>query len=666
MSYGLSVVSWISYILEKGNSRQASTAQKSELTFYLPKSMAWSGSLSFNSLLKPQQKNSYNRKLHLPVQFTVLVFFICLLPWGLNYLGIDFGSHEVPLTPETAALIPANAFTDTLYRTLSGSFTHTILEWSAFCTAIFTVILAFAHFFTTRNVTTPVLGVVLLCAGMMDAFHTLAADRLIDAVADNRNLIPFTWALCRLFNVVLTMVGVSLFLVGNIGHRWRGNAVFVTVISSFFGCVAYFTISICANSNSLPETLFPNSIITRPWDVLPLVLFLLAGIFIYPKFFKKYPSLFSHALIISTIPNVATQLYMSFGSKALFDNHFNIAHFLKIIAYLVPLVGLVLDYVYTYGELKQRNLDVVLENEERRKTQTELESTLSDLKETQIQLIQTEKMSGLGQLVAGVAHEINNPISFIHGNIKPIHEYSQDLFHLLQQYQTRLPKPDAQLQEEIESIDLPFIEEDLPKILDSMKMGTTRICEIVLSLKNFSRLDEADCKFADIHEGIDNTLVILNHRLKASAERPQIQVQRNYGELPKIECYPGKLNQVFMNLLTNAIDALDRAELNAPIHPVLGPNPTKKEPREITISTHVKDSDHILVEIADNGPGIPKGVQPRIFDPFFTTKAVGQGTGMGLSISHQIITESHSGFLSFTTEPNQGTTFFIVIPISQQ
>lgn len=631
--------------------------------------MAWSGSLSFNRLLKPQLENSHNRKLHLPVQLTVLVFVICLLPLGLNYLGIDFGSHEVPLTPKTAAFVPANAFTDTLYQTLSGSFTHTILEWSAFCTALFTVVLAFAHFFTTRNVTTPVLGVVLLCAGMMDAFHTLAADRLIEAVADNRNLIPFTWALCRLFNVVLTSVGVSLFLVGNIGHRWRGNAIFVGLISSFFGCVAYLTISICANSHNLPETLFPNSFITRPWDVLPLVLFLLAGIFIYPKFFKRYPSLFSHALIISTIPNVATQLYMSFGSKALFDNHFNIAHFLKIVAYLVPLMGLVLDYVYTYGELKQRNLDVVLENDERRKTQAELESTLCDLKETQIQLIQTEKMSGLGQLVAGVAHEINNPISFIHGNLKPIQEYSQDLLHLLKLYQKRLPTPDAQLQKDIDYIDLPFIEQDLPKILDSMKIGTMRISEIVLSLKNFSRLDEADCKFVDIHEGIENTLVILNHRLTGSPHRPDIQVHRHYGELPEIECYPGKLNQVFMNLISNAIDALDAQSsqaLKSETHPILGPSPSTPSPGEISISTQVKDGEHILVQIADNGPGIPKAAQSKIFDPFFTTKEIGQGTGMGLSISHQIITESHCGSLSFTTAPDQGTTFLIVIPISQR
>ncbi|MEM9806820.1 MAG: ATP-binding protein [Cyanobacteria bacterium P01_D01_bin.56] len=567
------------------------------------------------------------------------------------------------------AFLSPYQLTESLYLALSGSFTHTILEWSAFCTALFTAILAFAHFATTRDVTTPVLGVVLLCAGMMDAFHTLAADRLIEAVADNRNLIPFTWALCRLFNVLLTIVGVSLFLMGNVGNRWRGNIVFVGVISSFFGFIAYGTIKICATSDNLPNTLFPNSLITRPWDVLPLILFLFAGIFIYPRFFQKYPSLFSHALVISTIPNVATQLHMSFGSEALFDNHFNIAHFLKIIAYLVPLLGLILDYVYTHRELRQRNWDVALENAERRKTQAALESTLFDLKNTQTQLVQTEKMSGLGQLVAGVAHEINNPVNFIHGNLTPIKDYSNDLFQLLKLYQTRLPEPDAQLQEVIDSMDLPFIEKDLPKVIDSMKTGTQRIREIVLSLRNFSRLDEAEYKSIDVHEGINNTLVILNHRLKEQPYRPAIQVNKHYGDLPMVECYSGKLNQVFMNLLSNAIDALDSRDsedFNLQNNNTSKENSAGKEPSQVTITTTVQDPEHICIAIADNGRGIPASIQQRIFDPFFTTKAVGKGTGMGLSISYQIITESHHGSLSLVTDPGNGTTFLIVIPIRQR
>ncbi|MBP0024966.1 MAG: hypothetical protein J7545_02865 [Roseofilum sp. SBFL] len=269
-------------------------------------------------------------------------------------MGLDFGTYPPELDLEAAANLSSNQLIDTLHHTLSGSFTHTILEWSAFCAALFTVVLAFAHFKIHQDVTTPVLGITLFFAGVMDAFHTLAADRLIPAVADNHNLIPFTWAICRLFNVLIALAGVSLLLLPN-AQRWQRKFHIVIAISFIFGLIAYQIIYLCATSNTLPETMYPGTLFTRPWDLIPLILFLLGGFWIYPQFYHKYPSLFSHALIISTIPNVATQLHMAFGSTALFDNHFNIAHFLKIIAYLVPLTGLILDYIHTYDQLEENN-----------------------------------------------------------------------------------------------------------------------------------------------------------------------------------------------------------------------------------------------------------------------------------------------------------------------
>ncbi|WP_171974821.1 ATP-binding protein [Leptolyngbya sp. 'hensonii'] len=268
-------------------------------------------------------------------------------------------------------------------------------------------------------------------------------------------------------------------------------------------------------------------------------------------------------------------------------------------------------------------------------------------------LVQTEKMSSLGQLVAGVAHEINNPVNFIHGNLAHADEYTQDLLGLVRLYRQHYPDPPLLIQETIEAIDLDFLTDDLTKLLESMRVGTDRIHEIVKSLRNFSRLDEAEIKEVNLHEGIDNTLTILHYRLKARADRAGIQVIKNYGDLPLVECYAGQLNQVFMNILSNAIDALESHQ------------PSPDSPLKIQITTQVLEQDWALIQITDNGPGMNENVRTRLFDPFFTTKPVGKGTGLGLSISHQVVTEKHGGILECYSEPNQGAEFRIKIPIQQ-
>ncbi|NEQ42773.1 MAG: PAS domain S-box protein [Leptolyngbya sp. SIOISBB] len=286
----------------------------------------------------------------------------------------------------------------------------------------------------------------------------------------------------------------------------------------------------------------------------------------------------------------------------------------------------------------------------------ELEQILEELQRTQLQMIQSEKMSSLGQLVAGVAHEINNPVNFIHGNIAPMSEYTHDLIDLVELYQQEYPTPSLTVQEQIEDIDLAFLKEDFPKIVTSMQVGTERIRQIVGSLKNFSRLDEAEFKEADIHAGIDSTLLILENRIKATPERPAIHIEKDYGDLPLVKCYPGQLNQVLMNILANALDALEQRDRDRSLAVI------KQHPSVIKVQTRWVSSDRILIGIEDNGPGIPEKLQQRIFDPFFTTKPVGKGTGIGMSISHQIITEKHGGQLQCFSTPGQGVRFTIEIP----
>ncbi|MBD1937108.1 response regulator [Microcoleus sp. FACHB-68] len=292
----------------------------------------------------------------------------------------------------------------------------------------------------------------------------------------------------------------------------------------------------------------------------------------------------------------------------------------------------------------------------------ELKNALQNLQKTQIQLIQSEKLATLGQLLAGVAHEINNPVSSISGNLSHMVTASTDLINHLQLYQRQYPNSLPEIAEHAENIELEYLVEDIPQILNSMKFGTERIRSLSVSLRNFYRTDTSSKVPVNIHEGLDSTLLILQHRLKACSNHPAIEVIKEYGNLPAVNCYPGQLNQVFMNLLANAIDALEEAVVNGQLSVIEG---TAKNTPTIWISTEVLEGNYVDIRVKDNAAGITQETQKHLFEPMFTTKPVGKGTGLGLSISREIVEEKHGGRIKCISSPGQGTQFVLEIPINQ-
>lgn len=308
----------------------------------------------------------------------------------------------------------------------------------------------------------------------------------------------------------------------------------------------------------------------------------------------------------------------------------------------------------------RKKIQASLEDREMQlKQQTErLEAALTKIQNTQLQLVQSEKMASLGQLVAGIAHEINNPISFIYGNVHYVNDYLDSLVDTIKMYRKTYPNPTENIKNFTEEVDLDFVIDDLKSMMDSMQTGVERIHAIVLGLRTFSRLDEADLKSVDLHEGIESTLLIVQHRLQETNRRPPIQVLKHYGELPKVTCYSGQLHQVFLHLIENAIDAIEDKNVDLSVSPDFIPS--------IEIRTESTDDHQIIVCFQDNGVGIPDDIKNQIFNPFFTTKSVGQGSGLGLSICYQIIVEQHQGQLTYSPLPDGGSQFKIQIPIHRE
>ncbi len=530
------------------------------------------------------------------------IVIICVLPFILTLIGVSFGQDN----PEVTYSLPKTSFSnmiDVMFYTLAGSFTHTILEWTAFCTAAFTVLFAFIHFSIKRDVTTPIIGVALFCAGAMDAFHTLAADRLIEAVADNKDLIPFTWALCRIFNALIMIIGVGLFLIKP-KQRIKGDIRFILITTLVFGALAYTLIHVSAVSPDLPKTQFPDAIITRPYDVIPLVLFLFAGLFIYLPFYRRNPSIFSHALLVSVIPEVAVEFYMAFGSSALFDNFFNIAHGLKIVAYLVPFSGLAFDYIRTYKD-EQRSGEILL------RLNTKLEHEIAErtkVEEKQTQLV--TKLEGTNKELKDfayiVSHDLKAPLRAI-GSLS--HWIGEDY--------------------------APCFDEEGQNQMDLLKGRVDRMNNLIEGVLQYSRIGriketpielDLNSLVADVIDSLDHNGIL------------EIQVKN---ELPLVFGEMTPFIQIFQNLISNAIKYMDK-------------------PRgKISISCD-EDEDHWIFSVSDNGPGIDERYYDKIFQIFQTLvpRDDFESTGVGLSIVKKII-DGLGGTIQVESQVGEGSTFIV-------
>ncbi|MCH8252933.1 MAG: hypothetical protein IID36_10820, partial [Planctomycetes bacterium] len=533
--------------------------------------------------------------------------------------GVDFGVHRNTLDVSTADGLSALQQADMLHKTLSGSFVHTILEWSAFCTAIFTAILAFVHFRIKRDVATPIIGVALFCAGCMDAFHTLAADRLIHASADNTDLIPFTWAICRLLNALIMTVGVGMFLFRGINVQKEGLR-FIVLTSGVFGITAYVVIRTCATSSQLPQTMFPESLVTRPFDVIPLVIFLILGLVLYPLFCKKHTNVFSQALLISAIPNIMTQVHMAFGSTALFDNHFNIAHFLKIISYLVPCAGLLLNYTRTHKELETEIRDRKQTSRELRATMRRLEEQTRDLRYAQFAAEQASKAKS--EFLANMSHELRTPMNSIIGFTE----------RLLEKIGPTLPE---QHLDSLQTVDRNS-KHLLGLINDVLDISKIEAGAMTLKLTSFDLV------------GIVSEVV---QRSRSLVDNKPLDIYVRLPDVPlPIVADQLRVQQIMTNLLSNSIKYTKQGTVivsaGATIDEQLG--------------------ECIRITVKDTGIGIKPGDLNSLFDKFSQVEESGGrpggGTGLGLAITDQLV-KLHGGRIEVDSTYGQGSTFTVLLPL---
>lgn len=546
-----------------------------------------------------------SKKAKLPNKLIWSIIFLCILPSALNILGINFGPNIKSFS------IPRNFIgqdiqfaVEHFQLTLAGSLLLSILDWSAFWIAMFTVILAFTNFRITGDVTTPIIGTVLFCSGAMDGVRSLITYRLIKGAGESTNLIPITWTVTQIFYGLLLLFTICLFSIKDKrDDEWekQKGIGFAVLVSTFFFIILYGTIHILITREALPITIFPNSIMCRPWEIFPLTLFLIIGIFILPTFYKRHESIFSHALLISIIPQVFSELHMTYGSTALFDNHFNIAHFLKVISYLVPFSGLVMDYHRTYRESEDLNAQLISEIFEREYAEKKLAKQALELKRSNEELEQFTYIA---------SHDLKEPL-------RMVTSYTQ---LLKKRYKEKL-------------------DTDANEFIDFAVDGAIRMQNLINDLLDFSRVTTQGKAFEyiELNECINQAI----KNLKVAIDESDAQI--TCSDLPTIKADKLQMSQLFQNLISNALK-------------YRGNNRPK-------IHISVTENEHEWqISITDNGIGIDPLYKEKIFIIFqrLHSKSEYSGTGIGLAICKKIVGR-HEGRIWVDSEINHGSTFHFTI-----
>lgn len=561
-----------------------------------------------------------NPEIDVPAQVfyktTVIVLgLLCSAPMLLNLFGFNFGLENKPVYPEQLVGLSTTQISELLHAALHGSFLHTILEWTAVVMSIVISVLAFSQFLIKGDIVTPIVGIAFLCSAIIDALHILAADHLITSNTPIIYFIPFTWAICRIFNALVMIAGTSYFIFTNaekIAPSERGRRLFE--FAAMLGLISVCLMVFITKSSSLPRTIFSDQVVTRPYDLIALILYGVLGIVFYPWLYRKYPNSFTQSLFLSAIPAVMAQTHMTFGSAALFDNHFFVGHFFKVVACVVPFAGLVFEFVRTFKheivlkkELSTLNLQLEKKIEE---------GTHIILKQRQ-SLEYSAKMSSLGVMAGGIAHEINTPLATIQLCTDALDEMARN-----------------------HSLDADKFE----KLTGKLMSMVSRIAKIISGLRTFARDGTNDpMQVASMKDIVEEALLLCEQKLIHNQIRLDFVTE---GRDLQIECRPADVAKVVLSLISNAFDAVQG-----------------QDEKWVEVDTIDKDS---VVElwVTDNGPGISPNLIEKIMQPFFTTKEVGKGTGLGLSISRGIVL-SHNGEL-YVDQTSPHTKFVAVFPKKQQ